>query len=400
MIVFEGDYIFSEKGLKAFNQSLYLFIEPVIDLMDIFHLNPENHNEMRKELGSYFPEYLIREDPRKCIDVLLDLASWTQDNFLHKMTALHEYALYMILLNECEALRGLDDDGPRLLKMFFSHSEVSALSEDERECFEYMGESGFETIVEYTFKDLDFLSVDYVSSWELTNNPMSYLFGADIEYLAPLFPRDIREQLDEIYANNEIFQILGSIQSVISRLEGKSALLEERSEEEINAQIAMGLSLALAPANLGVSQETPFGYSPAGVGEVDFYVFDGIMSHSPKAIGESKMWGRFYAQINQLIGYMNESISLGFTITINKNQKLSAVLKKQRAILESYSTDSGDFKILDISESKFGGWICLHQHPENNQAFITNHFTLNLFRPSRKQAAASRKKKRKPSECK
>lgn len=399
MILFEGDFGFSEKGLRALNYSLYFFIEPVIDLMDILHLNPNNYNEMRNELGSYFPEYLIREDPRKCIDVLLDLAAWTQDDFLHRMTVLHEYALYMILLNECEALEGLGEDGPRLLRMHFSHSGVEVLTEEEREWFDCMGEEGFDAIVDYIYKDLDFLFVDRISSWELTNSPINYMLGVDISHLSPLLPLDVRSHLDDIYDNSEIYQILNSVQSVLRSLEAKAALLEQRTEEEINAQIAMGLNLALTPAKLGVSQETPFGYSPFGVGEVDFYVFDSALSPSPKAIGESKMWGRFRMQIDQLFGYMNEGVSLGFTITINKHQKLSTVLETQKSILENYSVGIEDFRALDIHESKFGGWICLHRHPENNLPFITNHFTLNLFRPSRKKAAASRKKK-KPSRTK
>ena len=94
------------------------------------------------------------------------------------------------------------------------------------------------------------------------------------------------------------------------------------------------------------------------------------------------------------MGYMHEGIELGFTITINKSNKLSKVLERQKSILDTYSVDSEDFKMLDINKSIFGGWICYQQHPENDQPFITNHFVLNLYRPSRKKAAASRGKKR------
>lgn len=55
---------------------------------------------------------------------------------------------------------------------------------------------------------------------------------------------------------------------------------------------------------------------------------------------------------------------------------------------------SDDFQVIDIGESKFGGWLCLQKHPENDRYFVTNHFILNLYRPSRKQAASRRGKKK------
>ncbi|BAK44742.1 hypothetical protein [Eggerthella sp. YY7918] len=393
MIVFNGDIVFSEKALRAFNESLYLFIEPVIDLMDIFHLNPNNYAEMVAELGDYFPDYIIRENAKKCIDTLLDLASWTQDNFLHKMDVLHEYALYKILLYECAYFEEMGEEGSEMLKMRFSHSGIEEVPESEREFFEDMAEFGFDSITDCIYRDVDFLSVDYISSWELTNSPLRHMFGADIDHLYPLFPQDVRKQIDEIRNNNDVFKILSAVQTVLESLEGKPALLEEKSEEEINAQIAMGLNFALAPKGLGVSQETPFGYSPLGTGEVDFYIFESDFHPFPKAIGESKMWGRFHTQVDQLMGYMHEDIDLGFTITINKSHKLSMISEKQKAILDTYSIDSQDFRMLDIRKSIFGGWICYQQHPENDQPFITNHFVLNLYRPSRKKAAVSRRKK-------
>lgn len=281
-----------------------------------------------------------------------------------------------------------------MLRMHFSHSGINEVSESERKFFEHMAEEGFDFILDFIYKDLDFLFVDQISSWELTNSSMRHMFGADIDHLYPLFPQDVRKQLDKIRNDNDAYKILSAAQSVIESLEGKPALLEGKSEEEINAQIAMGLNLALASKGLGVSQETPFGYSPLGTGEADFYIFEGNFHPRPKAIGESKIWGRFHAQLDQLMGYMHEGIELGFTITINKSNKLSKVLERQKSILDTYSVDSEDFKMLDINKSIFGGWICYQQHPENDQPFITNHFVLNLYRPSRKKAAASRGKKR------
>ena len=395
MIVFEGDPCFSNGALKAMNWVLYNFIEPVIDLMDIFHLDPNNYAETIAELEDYFPEYLIRENSRLCIDVLLDLASWTRDEFLHKMKVIHEYALYMILLHECECLDDMGEEGKKLLKSYFDYPRMDEVSKPEREYFEYMREEGFDAIINFLYKDLDFLFADYISSWELTRNPINQILGVDMERLSPLLPKDIREQLDEIYHNNNVFRILSAVQSAIESLQGKPALLENKSEEEINAQIAMGMNMALSHYGLGVSQETPFGYSPKGTGEVDFYVFESEFQPRPTAIGKGKMWGSFRKEIDQLMGYMNEEVELGFTITINKNQNLDTILKKQKEILEKYLVEQNDFKVQDIQESKFGGWICLQRHPENKKPFITNHFTLNLYRPSRKEAAKKRQKKKK-----
>lgn len=395
MIVFEGDVCFSKEALKAVNWCLYNFIEPVVDLMDIFHLDPNNSLEMQTEMGDYFPEYFIRENPRLCIDTLLDLASWTRDDFLHRTNVVHDYALFHILWHETSCWKGMGEEGETLLRNMLSYPEIDKVPQSEREYFDWMMEEGFEAIVDLLFRDTDFLSVDQISSWELTNSPIGQMMGVDIEYLAPLLPRDVREQIGRIYGDNEVYQILSAVQSVISSLEGKPALLEKKTEEEINAQIAMGLNMALSHNGLGVSQEIPFGYSPAGTGEVDFYVYGSALAPLPKAIGECKMWGKFQSAVDQLMGYMNEGIELGFTITVNKTQDLKTVKKKQKAILKNYSIGSDDFKIIDIGKSKFGGWLCLQKHPENDRYFVTNHFILNLYRPSRKKAAARRGKREK-----
>lgn len=394
MIVFEGDVCFSREALKAVNWCIYNFIEPVVDLMDIFHLDPNNNLEMQTEMEGYFPDYFIRENPRLCIDVLLDLASWTRDDFMHKMNVVHEYALHQILWHETSYWKEEGEEGEVLLRTMFAYPEMDKVPPSERDYFDQMAEEGFDAIVDLLFRDTDFLAVDQISSWELVNSPVNQMMGVDVEYLVPLMPRDVREQIDGIYSNNEIFRILSAVQSVINSLESRPALLERRTEEEISAQIAMGLNMALSQAGLGVSQETPFGYSPAGTGEVDFYVYGSDLAPMPKAIGECKMWGRFHSAVDQLMGYMNEGVDLGFTVTINKSHDLKTVKKKQKAILENYSIEPDDFKIIDIGESKFGGWLCLQRHPENDRPFITNHFILNLYRPSRKKAAARRGKRK------
>lgn len=108
-----------------------------------------------------------------------------------------------------------------------------------------MAEEGFDFILDFIYKDLDFLFVDQNKLMGATNSSMR-LFGADIDHLYPLFPQDVRKQLDKIRNDNDAYKILSAVQSVIESLEGKPALLEGKSEEEINAQIAMiklGLSI-------------------------------------------------------------------------------------------------------------------------------------------------------------
>lgn len=394
MIFFDGVGYFTEEGQRAVNWCLYNFVEPVIDLMDIFHLNPNNQAEMLAELGDYFPEYLIRENPRLCIDTLIDLASWMQDGFPHTMTVVHEYALFNILFHECNTIEE-SEGGNEFLKRHFAYPEMNEVPPEECACLENMGEFGFDFIVDNIFRDTDFLMVDRIATWELANCPFNEMLGIDIEYLAPLLPKDVRERIESIFKDNEVYQIFSAVRAVLDGLEGRPALLEDKSEEEINAQIASNLEHRLNSVGLGVFQESPFGYSPTGTGEVDFYVYDKSFALKPKAIGEAKVWNKFRKSLDQLMGYMNEGIDLGFTITINKTHNLQTVMKKQKEILENYSIDLDDFRVLEVGESKLGGWLCAHKHPENGQMFLTNHFTLNLYHPARKKAASSRGKKKK-----
>lgn len=57
------------------------------------------------------------------------------------------------------------------------------------------------------------------------------------------------------------------------------------------------------------------------------------------------------------MGYMHEGIELGFTITINKSNKLSKVLERQKSILDTYSLirrfQNAGYQQINIGEDGF-----------------------------------------------
>ena len=48
-------------------------------------------------IETFIPKYLFREQYQRCIEVVKELYEWTNDLFLHQLTAFHEVALYYFL---------------------------------------------------------------------------------------------------------------------------------------------------------------------------------------------------------------------------------------------------------------------------------------------------------------
>lgn len=181
---------------------------------------------------------------------------------------------------------------------------------------------------------------------------------------------------------NEIIACLNDILAIFERTPQQYMKF---TENELSNLIADFLRSQLQ-GKVFIEREAPMGYGPKKTGQADFYIFTNLNGIKKEiAIGENKFDGKFRAELLQLIGYLNENFEFGFTITINNQKEKIEVIKKQKQILQNFEI-SGNFKTLQIRQLD-DYLISEHQCPENGKIFRLYHLILNLYRPSRIEAA-------------
>ncbi|KOR26495.1 hypothetical protein [Clostridium sp. L74] len=329
-----------------------------------------------KYIESYFPSYICRENLDKCKNIIKDL----QD-----MTCLHEYALYKIIWNYSEVIDDLEEyEG----KPLFSVEKCNEYSVDELGFFDSLQpENDF---IETLFWDIDFTYLDKIVLLYQTNPLVFDSFGVNIKYYKELMSKDIRMKIEEELKNEEQNKLLeesivAKLKDVLKRLEVRPRQLLKNTEEEISDQIADMLRLALHD-NIQIERENPVGYSVKKSGESDFFlssVYNGTITYI--AIGENKNWGHFNSQLNQVIAYLNGNFQFGFTIVIVRDKEKSAVIEKQREILNKFNVN-GQVGTKNIYE-KDEILVSVHEDAENSNEFCLYHLILNLYHPIREKAA-------------
>lgn len=144
----------------------------------------EYQDEKEKEefLKQYLPEYLCREDAKKCMNVLLDLNEWTKDLYLHEMTCLHEYALYHIFKSyfDCAEDIAKEREEGEEDSFKFQIENIEQYNEEELEIITLLNERFF--YQDSLFFDLDFLDIDQIVYWYQTGSPAFYMLGVNMTY--------------------------------------------------------------------------------------------------------------------------------------------------------------------------------------------------------------------------
>lgn len=81
---------FPTEQWKYFNQVLHQLIEFFI--IDVYE-------ELDDYIEEILPKYLWREQRLKCLQVVRELYYWSdrEDEFIHQMSAFHEFVLYYIV---------------------------------------------------------------------------------------------------------------------------------------------------------------------------------------------------------------------------------------------------------------------------------------------------------------
>jgi hypothetical protein len=281
----------------------------------------EGSGDLEHQLEWIFPTFLVRNEIEKCKKIVFELQEFAADSFLHSLTPLQEYALYLLIE---WYITGIDEEYNTATDV----SKITPKSENDEYVLEHIDD--LESFQSFLFADWDFLDVDsYVNMY--FNSPKSLeAFNVDLDEYIELMPYDIRDRYLQKRNSNQIQNkesenleelIIRLIYSSIKQKELDARRLLETKETQLSDDIAHILQTSLEDKGIIVAREQPGGFAQKSTGELDFFLYTQT-NHTFKsiAIGENKEWGNFIKQFKQLIGYMNEDIPFGFTILFNKKR--------------------------------------------------------------------------------
>ena len=180
------------KVLKVINNCIQEMLEHEI----FFYELCEDEEEKEEWLMQFFPNYLCREESKKCISAIYDLYEWTKDSYLHDLTCVHEYALFKIFVNyfdEKEDYEMMRKKGKRN-PFKFHVKNIENYEPEEIEVLKLINERYF--YEESLFYDLDFLWLDDIVHLYQTNRKIFFSLGVNLEYYLEIMPKDIRKEIE------------------------------------------------------------------------------------------------------------------------------------------------------------------------------------------------------------
>lgn len=367
------------------NRNVYFIIELFIESC--------NSLDYETFLQEIFPEFYLRKNFDKCKEIVCEIKEMTMDSYQrHYLKPIYEYALFMLLEWWIDVTE-ID------MKMEIPENEIRT-SDDE-----YLAEhiNDIEEYKSFMFEDWDFLSVPELFEYYKQDPFICRDFLAvDLDDYIELMPDDIREEY-EIYKSElspkvpaDEEYIVRSLFNVIQLLEKRPYELYKYSEVELSNVVQNMLHQSFNEKGLIITREEQSGYASKKTGELDFYIYKySNNTYRSIAVGENKEWGRFEDSLKQLIGYMDNNTSFGFTIIFNKNTNLQTVLQSRLEILNHFHVNN-NFTIIGEIESVYELNNVLktrHQNPEiDNTYFNVYHFIANSFKPARKESARQARK--------
>lgn len=144
----------TNKVLKIINDCINSMIENELFYYDLIE---DDEKEQMEYLMEFFPQHLCREEKQKCDNALRDLLEWTQDDYLHDLTCVHEYALLRIFnsfFNEKEDNESVRRKGEKNAYKFHVKN-IENYEPDEIYILKKINDRGF--YEEDLFLDWDFL---------------------------------------------------------------------------------------------------------------------------------------------------------------------------------------------------------------------------------------------------
>lgn len=396
MIVFSS-LITSLRVLRIINNCIY-------EMLDFELSYCPDEDEIEEFAQNYFPKNLCRENPKKYMNILIELKEWSLDSYLHQLTCLHEYALFKIFNSYFDCFEGTEEHREKYSRNVFKFNirVEKDYTQEEKDIIKNLNNRKF--YLEDLFNDWDFLNIEKLTTLYQTNPEVFDKIGIDLSYYLDLMPNDIKKTVEESInemkeldllnqKNFELeFTIITQIKNAIKMRERYPERLYGTSEDELSDDIKDIVFMQLEKMHIIVQIEARGGFANKKVGENDFYIYkvDDNGSLNQIALGENKVWNNFEKQIKQLIGYMNENIKFGFTIAFNKSEELCKVREKQLEILEGMKSDEKiNIKSIIKDEDII---ISLHTNPENNRDYRIYHLVANAYYPERKKLAKESRK--------
>ncbi|GMK46897.1 hypothetical protein PghCCS26_40260 [Paenibacillus glycanilyticus] len=177
MINVYANIMYSTK--KKINKVINDYLDIYIDFYR--NLGPE------EAFSSFFPSIIWKENKEKCEKVILELYEWTNDDFFHTLTPLHEYALYVLLTATEESMNDINC----LKENTTGYDEDNDIGEDQ---YILKDLHNFNYYFNVLFQDFDFLNVsDYYRLFKASQQSFES-FNMHLDDYIDLMPEDIKEE--------------------------------------------------------------------------------------------------------------------------------------------------------------------------------------------------------------
>ena len=373
------------------NQNIYsiieLFLESCKDL------------DYETFLQEIFPQFYLRKNFDRCKEIIYEIKEITLDSYeRHYLKPIHEYALFMLLEWWLDATE---------IDMNIEVLENEIRTSDDEYLAKYIND--IEGYKSFMFEDWDFLDVSELFKCYRQNPYIcTDFFHVDLDDYVELMPDDIKEEYEfyksessqnknpTVAISDEVY-IVKSVYNAIQRLENRPRELQKYSEVELSNILQTILHQSFHEKGLIITREEQGGYSSKQTGELDFFIYKYSNDiFRTVAVGENKEWGKFEDSLKQLIGYMDNNISFGFTIIFNKNTNLNTILKSRLEILNSFHVN-GSFIIVGEVEYVSGLNNVLktrYENPEHKGTYFNiYHLIINSYKPNREESAQQARKK-------
>ena len=344
-------------------------------------------------LQEIFPPFYLRQNFNRCKEIIYEIREISLAPYERNyIKPIYEYALFMLLKWWLDATE---------IDMHIKVFENEIKTADDEYLAEYIND--IEEYKSFMFEDWDFLDVpELLKCYKQNPYICTKFLNVDLDDYVELMPDDIKEEYElfklelskkkipTVAVSDEEY-IIKSVYNAIQRLENRPLELKKNSEVELSNLLQTILHQGFHEKGFIITREEQGGYSSKQTGELDFFIYKYSNDvYQTVAVGENKEWGKFEESIKQLIGYMDNNISFGFTIIFNKSTNLNTIIKNRLDILHKFQVN-GNFIIIGEVECVSGLNNVLktkHENPEHKGTyFIIYHFIINSYKPAREESA-------------
>lgn len=170
----------SLENLRKWNDNLR-------DVIDFYYDSEEDSKE--DSFSDIFPELIYLQHKNKCIKAARELKLMIEDDYVHFLPVLHQYALYCILTHISEVEADLTDIEPEVIS---SKNEVIDCDFENEITKEELSSPDF--YLEWCFKDYDFMTIPQAFILFKTDKNAYESLGLNLDNYLDLMPDDIRNE--------------------------------------------------------------------------------------------------------------------------------------------------------------------------------------------------------------